>query len=74
MITGISIENTALKKQLPPPPTSIAVLPTWDNLVSNRDAGFIHDELHKGLQVCSEVGPGFNSTSPLNDIILLDKW
>ena len=65
------------KKQSPPPPTSNAVLPNWDNLNSNynKQTEFVGDI--KGIDFqYSFIGPEFDSIYPLNDIImiLLKSW
>ena len=65
------------KKQSPPPPTSNAVLPNWDNLNSNynKQTEFVGDI--KGIDFqYSFIGLEFDSIYPLNDIImiLLKSW
>ena len=64
------------KKQSPPPPTSNAVLPNWDNLNSNKyynkQTEFVGDIIIKGIDFqYSFIGPEFDSIYPLNDIIMI---
>ena len=47
--------------QSPPPPTSSAVLPNWDNLNSNKQTEFVGDIKGTDFQY-SFIGPEFDST------------